>query len=116
MSKRFKDFGKGGQVDKRPLSFSLYGEEFHCHPTIQGHALLSIVANSNLEDGASVARGMDKFFNTCLISESLERFNALLSDPEKIVSVETLGEITAWLMEEYSNRPTQQPDPSSSGQ
>jgi len=38
-----------------------------------------------------------------------ERFNTLLDDPGKIVSVETLGEIIGWLIEEYSNRPNQQP-------
>ena len=51
-----------------------------------------------------------KFFEFVLKPESLKRFNALVSDPERIVSVETLAEITAWLVEEYTNRPNQQPE------
>ncbi len=116
MTNRFKDFGSGGKVDTTPLSFKLHGEEFTCRPTIQGKTLLDIVANSGSESGADVAKTITNFFEVTLLPESFERFNALLEDPDKIVSVDTLGEITAWLVEEYSSRPTQQPEPSSSGQ
>jgi len=40
----------------------------------------------------------------------------LLHDKDKIVDVETLGEITGWLIEQYTNRPTQRPENSSGGQ
>jgi hypothetical protein len=116
MTNRFKDFGSGGAVDKTPLSFKIHDEEFQCRPTIQGKTLLSIVANSTGEDGAGVAKSITEFFKACLVEESYVRFNALLENPDKIVTVETLGEITAWLVEEYSSRPTQQPEVSSSGQ
>ncbi len=115
MTNRFKDFG-GEIVEKTPLSFKIHGEEFHCRPAIQGRTLLNIVANSDESDGAAVARTINEFFEKTLLPESLEKFNNLLNDPEKIVTVDTLGEITAWLVEEYSSRPTQQPEPSSSGQ
>jgi hypothetical protein len=42
--------------------------------------------------------------------ESYLRFEDLLQDKEKIVSVETLSEIVAWLIEEYGNRPEEQPE------
>jgi hypothetical protein len=58
---------------------------------------------------------MKKFFDTVLVDESLEKFNLLAEDPDRIVSVETLSEITAWLIEEYSARPTQRPEPSPNG-
>jgi hypothetical protein len=115
MTNRFKDFG-GGVGDTSPLSFKIHGEEFHCRPAMQGKVLLGIVANSNESDGAAVAKTITDFFKATLLPDSYEKFNALLEDPEKIVSVDTLGEITAWLVEEYSSRPTQQPEPSSSGQ
>ena len=51
-----------------------------------------------------------------LIEESLVRFEALLQDSEKIVTVETLGELTSWLVEQYSSRPTPGPEDSLSGQ
>lgn len=115
MTNRFKDFGSGGEVSKAPLSFKLHDEEFECRPNIQGKTLLDIVANAT-EDGVGAAKTITAFFDVCLLPESSERFNALLSNPDKIVTVETLGDITAWLVEEYSSRPTQQPEPSVSGQ
>lgn len=116
-NKRFKDFGSGGDASKEPLSFSIHGETFECYPSVQGKVLLNMVAKTGSDDqGVSVAEVLDEFFNICLLPESLERFNALLSDPEKIVTVETIGEITAWLIEEYSARPTQLPGLSSNGE
>jgi hypothetical protein len=115
MTNRFKDFG-GTTQEYAPLSFKIHGEEFQCRPAIQGKVLLSIVANSSEDDSAAVARTITEFFEKTLLPESYERFNTLLSDPDKIVTVETLGEITAWMVEEYSSRPTSQPEPSSSGQ
>lgn len=112
MTNRFKDFGSGNTVDTTPLSFKLHGEEFECHKALQGKVLLDLVANSNEDDGAAVAKTIDSFFKAVMDEENYERFDALLRDPTKIVSVETLGEITAWLVEEYSSRPTGGPEDS----
>ena len=116
MTNRFKDFGSGGDVNTAPLSFKIHGEEFNCRPTIQGKSLLNIVANTDINDGMGMAKVINDFFEVCLLEESFTRFESLLTNPDKIVSVETLGEITAWLVEEYSSRPMQQPEPSLSGQ
>lgn len=116
MTNRFKDFGSGGEVNTAPLSFKIHGEEFQCRPSIQGKTLLNIVANSGDESGVGAAKTINTFFEATLLDESYERFESLLKNPDKIVTVETLGEITAWLVEEYSSRPTPQPEPSLSGQ
>jgi hypothetical protein len=105
---RFKDFGAGEATSAEPLSFKLHGEEFECWPSLQGKVLLNLAANSSEEDGASAARTMNEFFASALKPESLERFNTLLEAPEKIVSVETLANITTWLVEEYAGRPTKE--------
>jgi hypothetical protein len=112
MTNRFKDFGSGQTVNDAPLSFKIHNEDFECYPSLQGKVLLDLVANSNEDDGAAVARTIDSFFKATLQTESYERFEKLLTDPTRIVSVETLGEITAWLVEEYSSRPTQGPEAS----
>lgn len=109
MTNRFKDFGMGGEVSEEPISFKLHGQEFQCHPNLQGRALLELAANSSDDDGAAAARTINDFFATALKPESYTRFDALLNDPTTIVTVETLGDITAWLVEEYSARPTQEP-------
>lgn len=108
MTNRFKDFGAGSDVRTEPLSFKLHGEDFECYPNLQGKVLLDLAAGSTTEDPAAAGKVMTDFFSAALKPESHERFEALLSDPDRIVSVETLGEITAWLVEEYSDRPTQE--------
>ena len=117
MTGRFKDFGEDPNVVREPLSFKLYGEEFHCVPAIQGKVLLDLVKKaSNPNDAGAAAEVVDGFFEKVLMPESLERFNNLLDDPNRIVTVETLSEITGWLVGEYSERPTMEPERSSNGQ
>lgn len=106
---RFKDFGSGDGKVSEPLSFKLYGEEFHCLPEVQGKLLLDLVADSGDGDAVKSAAVIDKFFRYVLTDESYERFDVLLTGKETIVSVETLAEITGWLVEEYTNRPEEQP-------
>jgi hypothetical protein len=112
MTNRFKDFGAGGKVSNEPISFSLHGENFECWPNMQGHVLLQLAASSSEDTGSGAAKTINDFFAQALKPESYERFEKLLVDPEKIVTVETLGEITGWLVEEYSARPTQEPSDS----
>jgi hypothetical protein len=113
MSSRFKDFGAGtSSEDKEPIVFKLYDEEFTCVPVMQGKALMSLVSRSQSEDPVEAMGVIDTFFSQTLTDESLERFNALLEDKNRVVAMETLGEIIAWLVEEYSGRPNQQPEDS----
>lgn len=108
MSKRFKDFGGSEHANKEPLSFKIYDEVFDCRPSLPGRVLLSLVAQSG-DDGSGIAKAIDGFFDICLLEESRKRFNDLLDDSDRVVTVEMLGEITAWLVEEYSSRPTKGP-------
>jgi len=106
---RFKDFGAGGEVADDPLSFSLHGETFECRPTIQGKTLLTMVADAESDDTSKILNIITEFFHKTLLPESYERFEALIEDPDRIVTVETLGEITAWMVEQYTERPTKEP-------
>jgi hypothetical protein len=116
MTTRFKDFGSGGEVNVSPLSFKLHGEEFHCKPSLQGKALLDMVANTKNGEAEDVSHTITSFFSKAMIQESYDRFLVLLDSPDKIVTIESLGEITSWLVEEYSGRPTSGPEQSLSGQ
>lgn len=109
MTNRFKDFGTGGDARTEPLSFKIHGEEFHCWPDLQGRVLLQLAAGSADESGTAAVETINEFFDAALKPDSLAQFKELLKDPEKIVSVETLAEITSWLVEQYSERPTQEP-------
>lgn len=107
---RFKDFGSGKDLSQiEPLSFKLHGEEFLCTPVVQGKFLLQLIATTaNTDDDPTAsARMVNDFFSHVLVEESYKRFDNLLNDKERLVEVETLSEIVAWLMQEYTNRPNQ---------
>lgn len=107
---RFKDFGSGLDQDKPALSFRLHDEDFKCVREVQGKVLIDLVAKSKDKDPAVVASIITDFFDAVLEEESLERFNFLLVDKNRVVTMETLTNITEWLVEEYSARPTVGPE------
>lgn len=108
---KFKDFGTGTQNENaEPISFKLHGEEFHCMPQMQGAFLLDIITKSSSGDAADTAQLTKDLFGKVLAAESYERFEKLINDKERIVSVETLGEIVGWLVGQYSSRPEEQPE------
>lgn len=114
---RFKDFGSGNAGEQlESLSFRLHNEEFSCRSEIPGKVVLDLVAKSGAENPSESAKVIEGFFNIVLQPESLERFNALAVDPDRVVSMETLSDIVAWLVEEYTDRPTQRPEISANGQ
>jgi hypothetical protein len=114
---RFKDFGSGGTGAKaEPITFKLHDEEFTCRGEIPGKVVLDLVAKSGSDDPSESAKVIEGFFAIVLQPESLERFNELAVDPDRIVSMETLSDIVAWLVEEYTNRPTLRPEALPSGQ
>jgi len=107
---KYRDFGSGkstGEVE--PVTFKIHGEEFSCRTELQGKTLLDLVAQSSSEDPAQAAKTISNFFENVLLEESYKRFNALLTSPDKIVSVETLAEISGWLVEVYAGRPEEEP-------
>jgi hypothetical protein len=116
MTTRFKDFGEGGSTNKEPLSFKLHGEDFTCKPAVQGKVLLEIASIGSGNDPVAAANAMYGFFSSSMDEENYTRFKALLEDEEKIVTVETLGEIAGWLTEQYAGRPQSGPEQSASGQ
>jgi hypothetical protein len=50
------------------------------------------------------------FFEHVLLPESYASFSKLIESPDKIVTVETLGEISGWLVEVYAGRPEGEPE------
>lgn len=113
---RFKDFGSPVNIaEVEPLNFKIYDEEFSCYPEIQGKVVLELAALSDSDDSAENAGAILKFFSRVLLPESHTRFEDLISDPNRIVSVQLLTEILQWLVEEYTNRPTQGSEHSPTG-
>jgi hypothetical protein len=107
---KFKDFGSTNLKDREAISFKIFDEEFHCVKAIPGKIMLELVSKADSESASDQAEVITNFFSDVLVDESLERFNALIVDKERVVTTETLGEITAWLIEQYGDRPNQQPE------
>jgi len=108
---KFKDFGSGPDLSTlEEVTFQLHGETFTCVKAVQGKVLLSLVKDSASDDPAAAAAVVDGFFSKGFTDESLARFNTLLLDKDKIVTVETLGAITGWIVEQLTNRPEARPE------
>jgi len=104
---RTKDFGSSAKkINKSPITFTLEGEEFEAKKMLQGKVLLDFAQLS--DDPNKAAAAIPMFFEKVLLSESLERFSALIDSDDRIVEVETLAEIVGWLMEQYTNLPEEQ--------
>lgn len=127
-AKRHKSFTPKNRKKSPPLTFELYDETFKAYPDLQGAVILDFAASmseSNTQidgddedaggaGGAAAANLIVTFFEKALLPESLERFNKLIRDPDKIVEAELLAEIVGWLMENYTSRPLADASPSSS--
>ena len=114
---RHKDFSGGTSIeDFEPLTFSLNNQTFRAVPAIQGSTLLEFVAKADGESGGAAAGALYSFFESCMEPEEYQRFQALLQDPKVIIDMETNGEIAGWLVEQYTARPTKQPENSPVGQ
>lgn len=112
---RHRDFGAGGTENAAPLSFKLHGETYNCRPAVQGKVMLHLISNSDESKPAETAQMVFDFFGKVLLPEDYTRFQTLLESEDKIVKMEVLGDIVAWLVEEYSNRPMLGPEDSSVG-
>lgn len=105
---RHKSFGSPNRdTHEEPVTFEIYDEEFECRSQIQGATLLRFVEDADSGDGGRAAGAMLDFFKRVLQPESFERFEVLWEDPDRIVPMETMGEIVSFLVEEYTKRPTQ---------
>lgn len=114
---KFKDFGSPSDSSAEPIEFQLYGERFSCRPTVPGKLMLEFASRtSDDSNSAENATVLLDFFAAVLYPESHERFDSIISDPDKAVSLESLMDIVSWLMETYGSRPTERSEPSSTGE
>lgn len=116
MTKRHKDFGKTKTIDDyEPLSFTLEDQEFTCRRAINGASLLKFVADADSQEGGRSAMALLDFFDQALEELDAKRFRRLVDDPDILLEIATIGEIAAWLVEQYTGRPTEEPSESSGG-
>lgn len=114
---RFKKFSGGVKIsDFEPLEFELNEQKFSCFPAVQGSVLLEFVRDSDSESGGESAKALYRFLESSMPEEEYSKLQSVLHDPEVIIDITLIGEIVSWLVEEYSERPTKQPEDSLDGQ
>lgn len=102
--KKPRDFTPKASKKPEPISFLLYGQEFHAYEELQGSTILSFAAAMGDEDGGTSAKLILDFFEKALKPDSYKEFDKVIHDPETIVPAETLAEIVGALMESYTSR------------
>lgn len=107
--------------EPEPIAFTLGGvgsidgqkweESFSAVPVAPGGVLDDLTSSVSLDErtGNTVVHHMRvlQFFRGVLIDDDVERFEALVRDKNRVVPLEKLADILAWLTEELTGRPTQ---------
>lgn len=111
---RNKDFGSGPDISElEPLTFTLQDETFNCYPAINGAIILKFAHQT--QDNKTASMAVMTLLASSMTEEEFARLDAVLTDPKKITKMETITSIASYLIEEYTERPTQPSSPSRSG-
>lgn len=90
-----------------PIPFELEGETFEAYGQVPGAVLLDFIAASSQEDSTGTAGAIMGYLKSSMDKATFKRFDALTRDPEKIIELQVLADIVAYLIEERTNRPTE---------
>lgn len=77
-----------------------------CRPALPGTVLMEVVAILG-GSGGDMAGAMGKFFFASMDEVNYKAFREFTDEPTNGISVEVLGDIAAYLVEEYTARPTE---------
>lgn len=118
MTKRqHKQFGtrKAKPQEESEVGFTLGETDYTAKPDIQGAVILEFIAAADAGEGMGAAAHILAFFDEVLPKDELAKFKAQIKSDDEIVELETLSDIVAYLIEEYTERPTQESTPSDAG-
>lgn len=90
-----------------PIEFELEGETFEAYGQVPGAVLLEFIAASSSEDSTGTAGAILAYLKSSMNRENFKRFDKLIRDPEKVIQLQVLADIVAYLVEERSSRPTE---------
>lgn len=109
-SPRHRSFSSSAPVEdsaavQEPVTFDIAGETFTASPEIQGIVLMDFLEAS---DGGGVGSivAFKNFIKEALGEEEYAKFDKHLRTSKENVDVEQIAAIVAYLVEEYTSRPT----------
>lgn len=97
------------------ITFDLGDESFTCRDFIQGAVMLDFVSAAD-EGGAAAAAKLLEFLKHAVVDADQSKLNELLYGDRVQVPMETIAEVVAFLVEEYTQRPTQELEQSDAGE
>lgn len=98
-----KDFTDRNHTE--PQTFMIDDDLFECARVLPAGVGRKF---AQLQDKSPVEQfdGIGEILDIVLLPESAERFAARMVDPQNPISMEQIGQIIEWLVEEYGGRPT----------
>jgi len=114
--RQHRQFGtrKAKKQEESEVGFTLGETDYTCKPEIQGAVILNFI--SAADSGTAGAAGqIMPFFEECLPAGELEKFRTQIKSEDEIIELETLSDIVAYLIEEYTTRPTMASSSSDAG-
>lgn len=97
-----------------PITFSIDGETYHCVPKPSWQAIEMISYAKTAEIDKAVIK-LGEFYRALIVEEDLESFEKILGRKQNPVDLELLVDITTYLVEAYTGRPTRPPSGSPAG-
>jgi hypothetical protein len=88
-----------------PVTFDVAGETFTAKADIQGIVLMDFLEASD-SGGVTSLVAFKKFLAEALDEEEYARLDNVFRTAPKTIPVETIAQIVAYLVEEYTSRPT----------
>lgn len=78
-----------------------------CVPFLPGSQFLDFLKLVSGDSPGQMAEALDEIFKAAIVTEQFDEFKAFIADPHNGITIEILGEISGYLSEAYSGRPTQ---------
>lgn len=94
-------------VEVAPLGFDLAGESFEVLPEAPGIILLEFIEATTSDEKGANASALTKFLRSVMTAEEWARLDDTLHDPKNMIDIKTISEIVAFVIEEYTSRPTE---------
>jgi hypothetical protein len=100
-----------------PIEFTIDGDIFYAAGEVPGGTVtdLAVAGATDEENGADALQAAMAFFDQVLLPESAELFAQRFRNPERPITLPKAMKIFAWLMERYTDFPTQELLPSPPG-
>lgn len=107
-----KSFDTATRADGEEVYVTIDGERFDATPIAPANAILKVGALAASDKPQDKVEAVTTFLDSVLLPDSRQRFADRMGDPERPISIDTCGQVVAYLMEVYTGRPPGEPSPS----